>query len=206
MNVGGIVLCGGQSKRMGRSKAWLPFDGQSMLARVIGLLQEAVSPIVVVAAPEQEIPPIPKGVHVVRDEERGRGPLQGLLAGLAALESRAEAAYVSSCDVPFLRPAFIRRLIVLLGDQAICVPRVGDQHHPLAAVYRVKVKEAAARLIAENRMRPFFLFEMVPTRVVEANELAGVDPDFESLRNLNTPEEYERAVTEYTSRSSKIRG
>jgi molybdenum cofactor guanylyltransferase len=203
LQAGGIILCGGQSKRMGQPKAWLPFAGQNMLGRVIGLLSEAVNPIVIVAAPEQQIPPVPKGMQVVRDEERGRGPLQGLLAGLAALEGQAEAAYVSSCDVPFLRPAFIRRLLELLGDHAICVPHVGDQHHPLAAVYRLNVKEAVSRLIAENRMRPFFLFEIVPTRVVEADELADVDPTFESLRNLNTPEEYEAAVREVTSRSSE---
>jgi molybdopterin-guanine dinucleotide biosynthesis protein A len=186
---------------MGRPKAWLPFAGQTMLAHVIGILSKEVSPIVVVAAPDQEIPPTPPDVQVVRDEEGGRGPLQGLAAGLAALEGRADAAYVSSCDVPFLRPAFVRRLIELLGDRAICVPRVGDHHHPLAAVYRLEVKEAVNRLLAENRMRPFFLFETVPTGVVEADELMAVDPNFESLRNLNTPEEYEAAVREFADRS-----
>src|SRR6516225_9315378 len=119
--VGAIILCGGQSKRMGRPKAWLPFAGQTMLAHVIVILREVVNPIVVVAAPDQEIPPTPSDIQVVRDEERGRGPLQGLAAGLAALEGRADAAYVSSCDVPFLRPAFVWRLIELLGDHAICV-------------------------------------------------------------------------------------
>jgi molybdopterin-guanine dinucleotide biosynthesis protein A len=205
MRVGGIILCGGQSRRMGRPKAWLPFAGQTMLARVIDLLSEFVKPIIVVAAPEQQIPPIPDYLHVVRDEERGRGPLQGLAAGLAALEGQVDAAYVSSCDVPFLRPAFVQRMIQLLGDHDICVPHVAEQYHPLAAVYRIKVKDAAARLIAENRMRPFFLFEKVPTRVVEAHELADLDPRFESLRNLNTPEDYDTAVKEFTARSSETR-
>src|ERR1700676_1502303 len=135
--VGGIVLCGGQSSRMGRPKAWLPVAGEIMLPRVVRLLSEVVAPIVVVAAPDQEVPALPAGVVGVRDEERGRGPLQGLAAGLAALQGRAGAAYLSSCDVPFLRPAFVRRLIDLLGDHAICVPRVGEHHHPLAAVYRL---------------------------------------------------------------------
>src|SRR5204862_259863 len=105
MRVGGIVLCGGQSSRMGRPKAWLPFAGELMLPRVVRLLSEAVQPIVVVAAPEQEVPPLPTDVLIVRDEEKGRGPLQGLAAGLQALQGRADAAYLSSCDVPFLSPA-----------------------------------------------------------------------------------------------------
>ena len=191
---GGIVLCGGQSRRMGRPKAWLPFAGEVMLPRVVRLLGEAVAPVVVVAAPGQDVPPLPAGVEVVRDEHKGRGPLQGLAAGLAALRGRADAAYLSSCDVPFLRPAFVRRLVELLGDSAICVPRVGEYHHPLAAVYRLQVAGSVARLLAEDRLRPFFLFEAVPTRVVEPDELADVDPTFQTLRNLNTPEEYEAAL------------
>src|SRR3954447_23475389 len=100
--VGGIVLCGGQSKRMGQPKAWLPFAGELLLPRVVRLLGEVVTPIVVVAAVGQELPPLPTAIEVIRDEEPGRGPLQGLVAGLTALQGKAEAAYVSSCDVPFL--------------------------------------------------------------------------------------------------------
>jgi molybdopterin-guanine dinucleotide biosynthesis protein A len=196
MNVGGIVLCGGQSRRMGRPKAWLPFAGEIMLPRVVRLLGEVVAPIVVVAAPEQDVPPLPASVAVVRDEEKGRGPLQGLAAGLEALRGRTDAAYLSSCDVPFLRPALVRQLIELLGDHAICVPRVGEHHHPLAAVYRIDVADAVARLLAEDRLRPFFLFEAVPTRVVGPDELADADPTFQTLRNLNTPDDYEAALRE----------
>src|SRR5205085_6728886 len=134
MRVGGVILCGGESKRMGRPKAWLPFGAELMLPRVARLLGEAVAPLAVVAAPGQDVPPLPPDVTIVRDDEKGRGPLQGLAAGLRALAGRADAAYASSCDVPFLRPPFVRRLIDLLGDRHICVPRVGDCHHPLAAV------------------------------------------------------------------------
>src|SRR5205809_6187475 len=111
MRVGGIVLCGGQSKRMGRPKAWLPFGDEVMLQRVVRILGGVVGPVVVVAAPDQELPALPDSVLIVRDEEKGRGPLQGLAAGLTALEGRADAAYLSSCDVPFLRPAFVQRMI-----------------------------------------------------------------------------------------------
>src|SRR5437764_15154428 len=97
-SVGGIVLCGGQSKRMGRPKAWLPFGAELMLPRVVRLLGEAVAPLVVVAAPGQDVPALPPDVTIVRDEEKGRGPLQGLAAGLRALEGRADAAFASSCD------------------------------------------------------------------------------------------------------------
>jgi molybdopterin-guanine dinucleotide biosynthesis protein A len=201
MNVGGIVLCGGRSSRMGRPKAWLPFGDELLLPRVVRLLAEAVDPIVVVAAPDQDVPPLPDPIVLVRDEQEGRGPMQGLAAGLKALRGRADAAYLSSCDAPLLLPAFVRRLIELMGSAVICVPRVGDYYHPLAAVYRLEGADAVERLLAENSrggVTPPLqsLIAAVPTRVVEAAELADVDPAFQTLRNLNTPEEYEAALRE----------
>ena len=194
MHTAGVILCGGQSSRMGQPKAWLPVGDESMLARVVRLLGGVVSPLVVVAAPEQELPPLAAEILVVRDPQRGRGPLVGIAAGLAALAGRADAAYVSSCDVPLLRPAFVRRMIELLGGHAACVPEVGGYRHPLAAVYRVGVAAVAAELLAADRLRLAFLFERVDTHIVRAEDFAEVDPDGESLRNLNTPEEYAAAL------------
>jgi len=97
-----------------------------MLPRVVRQLGEVVDPVVVVAAPGQDVPALPESIAIVRDETEGRGPLQGLAAGLNALRGQVDAIYLSSCDAPFLRPAFVRRLIDLMGDAMICVPRVGD--------------------------------------------------------------------------------
>jgi molybdopterin-guanine dinucleotide biosynthesis protein A len=194
MRVGGIVLCGGRSSRMGRPKAWLPFAGEYMLQRVLRVLGEMVSPLVAVAAPGQDLPPLPPGVELVRDEVEGRGPLQGLAAGLSHLRDRVDAAYASSCDVPFLLPAFVRRIIDLLGTHSVCVPHVGGMHHPLAAVYRTAVLDSVRGLLAADRLRPPFLYEAVATRLVDAGELTGVDPTLGSLRNVNTPDDYEAAL------------
>ena len=179
---------------MGRPKAWLPFGNELLLQCVVRVLREVVDPVVVVAAPGQDVPELPASVQIVRDGIEGRGPLAGLAAGLAALEGKADAAYLSSCDVPFLKPAFVRRVIALLGDAAISAPHTGGYHHPLAAAYRVGVLPHVRELLVANRLRPVFLFDAVPTRVIEAHELADIDPDFASLRNLNTPEEYESAL------------
>src|SRR5690349_5356268 len=121
MTAGGIVLCGGRSTRMGSSKALLPFGSETMLQRVIRLLGTVVSPLVVVAARDQTLPELPPDVTIALDEREGRGPLEGLRAGLKALPADVESAYVTSCDVPLLVPDFVRRMIDLLGDQDIAV-------------------------------------------------------------------------------------
>src|SRR3954467_14094197 len=104
MTLGAVVLCGGQSRRMGQPKAWLPFGPERLLQRVVRLVGSGVGdgPIVVVAPPGRESPPLPDSVTIVRDPVSGRGPLQGLAAGLAALPDSVELAYASATDVPFL--------------------------------------------------------------------------------------------------------
>ena len=200
--LGGVVLCGGQSRRMGRAKAWLDFGGEPLLLRVIRRLGEAAWPVAVVAAPGQDVPPLPEGVLLVRDPVEGQGPLRGIAAGLEAIAPYAERAYVSSTDAPFLEAAFVRRMAALQEGYDIAVARADGHHHPLGAVYACAVRGVALALLAEDRRRPFFLFEQVRTRVVEREviledvELGGVDPGLGSLRNINTVEEYEAALGE----------
>jgi molybdopterin-guanine dinucleotide biosynthesis protein A len=196
---GGIVLCGGESRRMGRPKAWLPFGDELMLPRVVRILSGVVSPVVVVAAPGQDLPSLPESIRIVRDDERGRGPLAGLSAGLKALDGLVEAAYLSSCDSPLLRPQFVERVVSLLADHRVAVPRVGGYFHPLAAVYRLTVRPTVERSLIEGRLKLGELFDAVPTRVIGEAELADLDPDFESLRNLNTPGEYDHALAAFAA-------
>lgn len=196
LSIGGIILCGGQSKRMGQPKAWLPFGDELMLPRIVRILTEVCQPIVVVAAPDQDLPPLPAETILVRDEKPDQGPLQGLAAGLSALQGHAKGAYVSSCDVPLLQPTFIRRMVELLEAHAIAVPWVEERYHPLAAVYRLEVLPHVQRLLDQGRMRPMFLFEECDTRIVTEEELVQGDADLKSLRNLNTPEDYQKAQKE----------
>ena len=199
MNAGGIVLCGGKSRRMGSPKALLPFGDETMLQRVVRLLATVVSPIVVVAANEQALPELPAEVTVTRDEQPDRGPLEGLRAGLKALPASADAAYVTSCDVPLLVPAFARRMIDLLGDHDIAVMEIDGFPHPLSAVYRRRTLPQVEDLLAHDRRRPVFLFDAVRTRRVTPAEMAAVDPGLLTLRNLNTREDYEEALRKFTS-------
>ena len=191
---GGIVLAGGKSTRMGTSKALLPFGPETMLQRMVRLLSTVVSPIVVVGAANQPLPELPADVLVTRDEREGRGPLEGLRAGLKALPAQCESAYVTSCDVPLLVPGFVTGMIRLADGHDIAVMEIDGFPHPLSAVYRRSVLTHVESLLAADRLRPVFLFDAVDTRRVQASEMTGVDPDLQTLHNLNTREDYERAL------------
>jgi molybdopterin-guanine dinucleotide biosynthesis protein A len=162
----------------------------------VRLLGTVVSPIVVVAAREQPLPPLPEDIAVTRDEREQRGPLEGLRAGLKALPNSVEVAYITSCDVPLLEPAFVERMIELLSDHDIAVMQIDGFAHPLSAVYRRNTLPEVESLLANDRLRPVFLFDAVRTRRVRTDEMASVDPQLRTLRNLNTREDYLAALAE----------
>jgi molybdenum cofactor guanylyltransferase len=196
------VLAGGRSTRMGRPKANLEWHGSTLLHRVTGIVGRGVEgPVVVVRAPDQELPELPPGVRVVEDAAEGRGPLQGLAAGLTAVRDEADVAYVSSTDVPLLHPAFVAAVVRAAAkpDVDVALPVVHGFRHPLSAAYRTSLVEAVEGLIAEGRMRPAFLFEECRVRELAEEdllrdvELAEADPELLSVLNLNEPDDYERA-------------
>jgi molybdenum cofactor guanylyltransferase len=198
----GIVLAGGRSTRMGRPKAALEWHGSTLLHRVAGLVGRAVDgPVAVVRAPGQELPSLPPGVRVVDDAREGRGPLQGLAAGLAAVAEDAELAYVSSTDVPLLHPAFVARMLAAAAreDVDVALPVAQGFRHPLAAAYRTSLLPEVEDLIAGDRMRPAFLFERCRVRELDETELlrdgrlSRADPELLSLINVNDPVEYDKA-------------
>lgn len=181
---------------MGRPKHLLPFGSETLLERVVRYVGKVVSPVVVVAAKGQQLPALPAGVLIARDEVANRGPLAGLAAGLARMKSHADAAFVAACDAPFLKPAFIRELLSLLGEHDLAILREDSYYHPLAAVYRTSLEDPIRQLIAENRLRPYFLLEKCSANVIDVERLKEVDPALASLRNLNHPEDYEQALNE----------
>lgn len=194
--VGGIVLAGGKSSRMGQPKATLPFGPEVMLQRVVRLLGTVVRPIVVVAAPAQELPELPKDTIVAYDQHEARGPLEGLFAGLAAIEPFASAAYATSCDVPLLQPAFVQAMIDRLSSDQIAVPVDDGFAHPLAAVYRTSVLNVIRELLDKDQLRPAYLFDKVPTHRVPLAHLRDFDPLLATLRNCNRPDDYLAALAE----------
>ena len=115
---------------------------------------------------------------------------------MKALPSTVDAAYVTSCDVPLLVPGFVQRMIELLGDHDIAVMEVDGFPHPLSAVYRRSTLPEVESLLAADRLRPVFLFDAVRTRRVQTSEMISVDAQLQTLRNLNTRQDYLAALAD----------
>ncbi len=203
LDAAAIVLAGGRSSRMRSPKAALEWHGSTLLRRVTGIVARSVrGPVIVVCAPGQKLPALDRAVEVVADAREGRGPLQGLAAGLAAVDDRAALAYVSATDVPLLHPAFVRCVVGAFSDQVdVVLPEVAGHRQPLAAAYRLTTLSIVEELIATDRMRPAFLFErcrvlyLSDAAMLDDPALARLDPELGSVTSLNEPAEYERART-----------
>jgi molybdopterin-guanine dinucleotide biosynthesis protein A len=186
---------------MGTAKAALEWHGSTLLRRTVGILARATDgPVVVVRAPGQELPALPPETEVVEDPHEGLGPVQGLAAGLAAVADRAEVAFVSSTDMPFLHPAFVRRVLRAVEDGVdVGLPVARGYPQPLAACYRTALAPVAAKLVAEERLRPAFLFEECVVGRLDEDALltdpvlAALDPRLDSVVNVNEPGDYQAA-------------
>ena len=187
---------------MGTSKAALEWHGSTLLHRTTALLARTVDgPVIVVASPGQELPDLPAGVTVVADPLEGAGPLQGIATGLTALEDRARAAFVCSTDMPFLHPAFVRRVLRGLDGPGtdVALPFARGFRQPLAAAYRTALAGLVTSLLAQGRNRPGMLYEhCAVARLDDADlladtDVARLDPDLDSVVNVNTPDDYAAA-------------
>jgi molybdenum cofactor guanylyltransferase len=183
MTRAGLILCGGQSSRMGRPKALLPWRGRTMIEHVVATLRQTVDEIVVVTSAELDLPPL--SATVVRDREPKLGPLAGIREGLEQIS--ADFAFVTSTDAPFLTPRFVE---AMFSFGCTAAPVVDGFVQTLSAVYAKPLAPVASKLIAENRMRLLYLLEAGGYRAIQPGEL----PDIESIHNFNRPEEYLRAV------------
>jgi molybdenum cofactor guanylyltransferase len=197
----GVVLVGGRSSRMGESKAALEWHGSTLVRRTAALLARTVDgPVVVVRAPGQPLPELPAGVEVVEDPAEGLGPMQGIAAGLAALSDRALVAFACSTDLPFLHPAYVRRVLAALdADVDVVLPHVHGHRQPLATAYRTALAPVVAGMVAHGQLKLAMLFDHCRVRRIDDAALLAdprlhaLDPALDSVLNVNEPDHYRAA-------------
>ncbi|MDX2170398.1 MAG: molybdenum cofactor guanylyltransferase [Deltaproteobacteria bacterium] len=187
--VAGVILAGGRNSRMGgRDKAFLRVDGATVFERTLSVLRRCFSHVLVVSNTPEKYADY--AVDVTRDELVGLGPLGGLHAALGRVPT--PYAFVTACDMPFVREETIRYLVSRLAGQDAIVPEWDGDIEPLLAVYSTGLRTqiaaaAAAGVVAVRDFLPRIDVEYVPQ--AEMARVAGAE---ESFRNVNTPEDAAR--------------
>jgi molybdenum cofactor guanylyltransferase len=194
-----VILTGGKSSRMGSPKALLPFGNEPLIAHLVRRLERKFKLVVVVAAPDQELPPLP--AKVVRDEVAYQGPVGGIYYGLMA--AIGTGAFVTSCDAAFLSLPLISFLTSQLSNYDVVVPYWQDRFQPLHAVYRRNVAPLLKEQLERGELRPIFLYDRVRTRRVTEQEIRRFDSEGLSFFNMNAPDDYAQALMLWQQRGSR---
>jgi len=191
-----ILLAGGESLRMGKNKASMLIDGQTLLERTLSILDPVVSHIIVMLNPHQSIPPVQRSfaekTKFGRDSRRKQGPLQGIADGLPLIPDNIDCVFVVTCDLPYLTTEWLSSMKAALVEEIDVVHAVDEGiTNPLLALYRRKVLLNADKLLADKQYRPI--------RLWDGFRLVGLSPPSDNpkvCKDVNTPEEFMNAQRE----------
>lgn len=186
----GIVLAGGQSRRMGRNKALLPYRDTTLIEWVVARLESVLDEVYVVTK-TPECYPFPAD-RLIRDQHPVQAALIGLYAGLAAL--REPRVFVAACDMPLIEPRAVSLLCDHSEDCDVTIPAFGEYVEPLHAVYADSCLPSIERKIAANQLKVASFFPLVRVRRLDASfwQRHGIGRD--CFLNINSLEDWQRLV------------
>lgn len=190
--VSGVLVAGGKSRRMGADKRFLELGGQTLLERVLCVLQSLFGEVLVVVA--EPLPQLSgQGYRIVTDLIPNRATVGGLYTGLSlASHSRIFAV---ACDMPFLSPSVIRRLTELGGQSDVVMPKLATGLQPMHALYSKACLPQLEGMVQTRHLKVQDLVETpgLTVRLVPEKEFRDVDPQLLSFLNINTPADWEFA-------------
>ena len=187
-----VIMAGGDSRRMGSDKASLVLGEQTLLQRVVEVMQTVFPRVVVsVRAPRADV-----ALPQVCDTYRDIGPLAGLCAGLEhAAQNGVPWIFAVATDMPFVRPALIEQLATCRSGVDAVVPLIDGHPQPLAAFYSIDALPAVRALATGEGKRSLrAALERLQVAYVHAADLITADPGLDSFVDLDTPEDLAKAI------------
>lgn len=185
----GAVLTGGESKRLGFNKAFAEVGGRPMVERVLEVLGGLFEEVIIVTLEGELYEPL--GYPVYKDLLPGGNALAGIHTALSVASN--DKSFLCACDMPFLNPRLIARLVELSEEADVVVPKSEAGLEPLHAVYSKSCLPAIEGSIAKGELKLTCYFEEVAVRRVEGEELGALDAEGLSFFNVNTAQDLLRA-------------
>jgi molybdopterin-guanine dinucleotide biosynthesis protein A len=191
--VTGLILCGGKSQRMGRPKAFLPYQGTTMVAHVIATVRDLFNEVFLVANEPQLFEDL--GCDIVKDILPYRGPLGGILSGL--LVASNQYSFVLPCDMPFVNKRLIREMTMRRHGSDVLVLRHAAGIEPLIGIYsKGCVKPLEESLFAEEPSLHDFVSGLnAEAYFYDPKQEPGGPDVMPPYFNIDTPQDYSKAIT-----------
>jgi len=193
IEVTGVLLAGGKSRRMGEDKRYLVVGEQTLLERSLGVLRSMFHEVLVVIA--QDSVPLDIDARVVRDLVPDCGSLGGVYTGLT--QATTPYIFAVACDMPFLNQAVITQFTNRRDTADIVMARLATRLHPMHALYGKGCLPAMEQMIVARQLKIQELVSHASLRVqyVTEADLLSIDPSWRSFYNVNTPEDLEAACS-----------
>lgn len=188
MDVGmtGIVLAGGKATRMGgsRDKAFLKIGGETIIDRQLKALRNIFKEIIIVTnSPDRYRGR--KGVKIISDIVRERGPAGGIYSGLLA--SGSFYNFIVACDMPFINEGLVGYMINNIKDFDIFVPKIDNKFHPLCGIYSKNCISVIERQLSQGILKVSDIFSQLNVKFISKKMARNFDKDLLCLENINTP-------------------
>jgi FdhD protein len=187
-----VILAGGRSSRMGSNKALLPYRGGRFIEAIHRQLQDMFEEVLLVTNSPEQYAFLP--CRKVADIFPGLGALAGLHAGLH--HAATPRIFAVACDMPYLNDTLIRRLALVPTEADVVIPEGENGPEPLHALYGKGCLPFMAEALAADERRIISFFPRVRVRRLAREQVALIDTNFDSFRNINTPDDYYRLRAE----------
>jgi molybdopterin-guanine dinucleotide biosynthesis protein A len=186
-----ILIAGGQSKRLGRDKAWETVGGVPLITRVLDAASVLKMPALIVANQPERYETLSSRADLLRDELPALGPLGGLYTGLLATPDRDNL--LLPCDAPFLNPGLLTFLLQRLAGRDAVIPTAGGKSHPAIAAYSSTCLPAIEKSLAARRLKLVSFLDSVNAEYVAEETIEKLDPEGLSFFNINNAADLARA-------------
>ncbi len=187
-----IILAGGDSKRIGREKATLKLGDSTLIEIIIGKLWGVFQEIILVTDAPKLFEGLPVSITGDVFTTAAKSSLRGVHAGLSY--SSSQVNFVMACDMPFLSLELVKLLNKYSSDYQAVVPRLEGYYQPLFAFYQRTCLEAIEYCLYRGYFKVSSFFPYVKARYVTEGEVTKVDPFYHSFFNINTPQDYQKAL------------
>lgn len=188
--IGGFVLAGGKSSRMGRPKGLLQFAGKPLVVRMARLVESVSEPAIIIGPPA-DYGGI--GFRVVPDDRRELGPLGGITTALRV--TTCGWNLIVGCDLPFLTPEWLEFLVsrAMESQADVVIPLNECGLEPLCAMYRQRARTQIAEALERGVRKVTDGLTGLTLSTIAPAEWKGFDPHGRLFKNVNTPEDYDEA-------------
>ena len=184
----GVILAGGESRRMGSNKSLLPLSGARFIDQVYRRMDRLFNEVIIVTNTPDLYKEIP--CRKVPDIYYAQGALAGLHSGLT--HARSEKIFVVACDMPFISPEVVKEICTHADHGDLVIPFSSNGHEPLHAVYSKSCLPAIEQVLDAGLKRIIGFFDKVKQVELPISKIRQHDPEEKSFRNINTPEDYFR--------------